>query len=347
MSGGGLSGDGVLPLACVAIRQETPSAKTYTFALPDGAGFGFEPGQFVNLVCPIDGEDHLRSYSLSSSALRPGRISITVKRVGRGLVSNWLFDHLRVGDRLGAAGLAGVFCCGMAPEAPVLLLTAGSGITPAASMLRSLSDLAAGADIVLIHFADRPEEIIFRDEMAHWARNLPCARIVPVVTRPPACSGWVGASGRLSPDLLRGLVPDLAARRVYCCGPAGFMARAAEIVADLGLPVERFVTESFARAEEATPPPAEAGAAGFAVSFARSGKEIRAEPGGTVLRAAKAADVRILSSCNKGLCGTCRVKMLSGTVEMTHQGGIRPREIDQGFILACCSRPTSDVVIDR
>lgn len=340
-------GPPLLPLRCIAIRAETPSARSYDFARSDGAGLAFDPGQFLNLVFRIDGCDHLRSYSISSSAARADRVSITVKRVAGGRVSNWLFDHLRVGDTVAAMAPAGAFCCGPQPGGPLLFLTAGSGITPAASMLRSMIDHGAEADLVLIHFADRPEEMIFHAEMAHWARHLPRARIVPVVTRPPAWSGWVGPVGRLSGSLLHGLVPDLAARRLFCCGPAGFMEQAVTLARAAGLPDDRIITESF---DSAAPPeagPVAPAATGFAVSFARSGRQARIAAEGTVLQAAKAAEVRIVTSCNKGVCGTCRVKLLSGTVEIDHKGGIRQREIDQGFILACCSRPRSDLVIDR
>lgn len=338
---------GEILLECVAVRQETPEAKTYVFAAPSGQ-LNFEPGQFLNFFFDIDGEEHLRSYSISSSAASGGRVSITVKRVKDGRISNWLYDTMRIGLRVRASGPAGQFSCGFEPSGPVLLLTAGSGITPAASMLRSLADRASQSELILIHFASSPEDMIFREEMRHWARVLPGLRIVPVVTRHHPHSGWVGPVGRLSGELLKGLVPDVATRTVYCCGPAGFMELAQEILALLGLPPEKFFTESFDRAEEDDASGVEAnGDIRHSISFAKSGLNIAVDPEMTVLRAAKALGVRIQSSCGKGVCGTCCIKMVSGTVDIRHQGGIKQRQIDQGFILACCSRPTSDIVIDK
>lgn len=340
--------DDLIDLRCISIRSETPNAKTYVFALPHGKAFDFEPGQFLNLIFLVDGREHVRSYSISSSSTFRERVSITVKRVHGGAVSNWLFDNLRVGDAVTAIGAAGIFSCGISPREPILLLTAGSGITPAASMLRSLVDRGSDADIVLVHFATTAEEMIFRDEMAYWARCLSNARIIPVATQPGRHSGWVGASGRLSADLLKGLVPDLKHRQIYCCGPAGFMTAADQIVSGAGVPRDRFFIESFdAQADDSSEVEVDSSASGYVVAFARSGKEAKAGPGTTVLKAAKDADVRILSSCNKGVCGTCRVKLIAGTVEIQHQGGIKEREIDQGYILACCSRPTSDLLVDR
>lgn len=340
--------EGAARLVCVAVRTETPNAKSYTFTTIEGRAPDLDPGQFLNLIFRINGQDVLRSYSVSSSAHRAERLTITVKRVENGLVSNWLFDNLKVGDEVVSLGAAGVFSCGTAQGGPLLLLTAGSGITPAAAMLRSMIDSGLDRDLVLLHFATERDESIFHDEMAHWARNLPRARIIPVMTRPAPLSGWVGASGRLSEPLLAGLVPDVATRHVFCCGPAGFMETARTIARAVGVSDDRFITESFETGQDVDDG-GEAGpiSDGFMVSFTKSGKEVHCDAASTVLKAAKAADVRILSSCNKGVCGTCRVKLVSGTVEINHQGGIRQREIDQGYILACCSRPTSNISVDR
>ena len=333
-------------LECVAVRQETPEAKSYVFALPPELP-GFDPGQFLNFVFEIDGEAHPRSYSVSSSALVRGRAAITVKRTKGGRVSNWLFGTMRPGLKVRASGPVGQFCCGLEPAGPILLLTAGSGITPAASMLRSLADIASQADVVLVHFASSADDMIFADEMRHWTCRLPGLRAIPVVTRHRPGGGWVGPVGRLSTELLQGLVPDLTARRVYCCGPAGFMELAGKVVRQIGLSDDRFRTESFDAAPDEEAEVTDGGAVSYSVSFARSGVTgpIAAET--TLLKAAKALGARIQSSCGKGVCGTCRVKLLSGTVDLRHQGGIKQREIDQGFILACCSRPTSDVLVDK
>jgi ferredoxin len=85
----------------------------------------------------------------------------------------------------------------------------------------------------------------------------------------------------------------------------------------------------------------------FTIQFSRSGRSISCAADTFILTAANAAGVRLPCSCTKGMCGTCKSKLVSGTVQMSPNGGIRQREIDQGMILTCCSRPTSDLVIDR
>ena len=87
--------------------------------------------------------------------------------------------------------------------------------------------------------------------------------------------------------------------------------------------------------------------AGFTIHFARTGRTIDCPPGSTVLAAARAAGLRLPFACNKGVCGTCKSRLLSGTVELKHGGGIRQREIDDGLTLLCSARPTTDLVVDR
>jgi len=127
-------------LVCVDIRQETHDVRTFTFRAADGQPFAFSAGQYLRFAVDIQGEPLNRCYSASSSPLRPGLISVSVKRVAGGVVSNWLHDHLAVGTRLSAVGPAGQF---VLPEAtangPLLLISGGSGITPVMSMLRGLS----------------------------------------------------------------------------------------------------------------------------------------------------------------------------------------------------------------
>lgn len=344
----GQADDLPLALLCRAVIPETSTAKSYVFALPNGDRLPFDPGQFMTFTVTANGRSHTRCYSISSSASRDALIAISVKRVSGGLVSNWLFDHLRVGDTVKAEGPVGLFTPGPRPSSPLLLLSAGSGITPVASMMRTFADRALDLDVVFLHFARSPEEVLFGDEMTSWAKVLPRAKIVVVATRPAPGSGWVGPTGRLSAKLLDGLVPDVARRMLFCCGPQPFMAAAKAMALDLGIAPDAIHEESFAGFDPAD----EIGEARpsqtiFALEFGRTKRTIPCPAETTVVKAAHAAKVPIQTSCGKGICGTCRVKLVSGKVDMRHNGGIKPREIDQGWILACCSKPLSDLVIDK
>jgi ferredoxin len=121
-----------------------------------------------------------------------------------------------------------------------------------------------------------------------------------------------------------------------------------------GFPMARYSQESFKFEElavveegEAAAPAAVAAGGAFRIEFAKSARVIECSPGTTILAAAKAAGLKLPSSCTRGLCGTCKSRILSGTLDMKHEGGIRQREIDAGLALLCCSKPTSDMVIDR
>jgi ferredoxin len=156
--------------------------------------------------------------------------------------------------------------------------------------------------------------------------------------------------------MLQLIAPDMLEREVFCCGPDPFMAAVRVMLEAAGFDMARYHQESFdfaelSRAEEVADPSAEpepgTTASTFRLEFAKSGRVIECSPDTTILAAAKAAGLRLPSSCTRGLCGTCKSRILSGTVDMKHEGGIRQREIDQGLALLCCSKPTSDLVIDR
>lgn len=339
-----------LTLECVAVRQETADAKSYVFKRLDGERLPFLPGQFLNFEFDLDGVCEPRCYSISSSSAHDTRFSITVKRVPGGRVSNWLFERCSPGMRVNATGPVGVFTSEPTTPRKLLFLSAGSGATPIASMMRSFADHGHDADVALLHFDRSPEDMIFRDEMRTWARLVPKSRIIAIAADPTPGSGWVGPTGMISLELLKALVPDFAARSVYACGPQGFMRAARSHCLVGGVREADFHEESFdigSVVEAAQDPLETVSAVEFDVQFSKTGKSTKCAAGMTLLKAAQAVKVRIQTSCGKGVCGTCRVKLVSGTVEMNHGGGIRQREIDQGFVLACCSKPTSDIVVDR
>lgn len=326
-------------LICTAVLPETVDAKTYCFQAEDGLPILWTPGQFLDLAFMIAGEEIGRSYTASCPPRGDGRVEITVKKVAGGQVSTWLFEHMAPGIRVSLGGAYGEFTLPGGDD-PVLLLTAGSGVTPAAAMLRDLCHRAPQRDVVLLHFARSAADMLFLHEMPFWAHRLGNARIIPVLTGPAA--GWVGPVGRPTAALLAGLVPDIARRRVFCCGPEGFMQAARALGPALGLPVANWTEESFGEIPALAPAP---GAARFEVRFRPSGKVAACTEGGTLVEAARAAGVHMRTSCRQGACGTCRVRLVAGEVDMTAKGGITPREIAQGWVLACCSRPTTDVTV--
>jgi glycine betaine catabolism B len=370
-------------LVCCHVRQETHDVKSFFFRAPVERTFAFEPGQFITLELEIVGESINRCYTISSPPTRPHTISITVKRVPGGKVSNWLHDNLQTGGKVRVLGPAGEFTCARHPARKFLFLSAGSGVTPLMSMSRAHHELGEDRDIVFVHSARTPDDIIFARELDLIASNQTNFRTAFVCERVGARTSWPGVTGFLTLPLLKLIAPDFLEREIFTCGPAPYMKAVRDLLAEGGFDTTHYheesfsfetitevaaqlttahvtdalqSTETFAEMREAavgfdlspelapTVAPVETT---FKVSFAKSNREIECGSAQHVLDAAKKSGVRLPASCTQGMCGTCKVKLLSGEVEMKHNGGIRQREIDQGMVLLCCSKPLTDLVVDK
>lgn len=339
-------------LHCCAVRDETHDVKTFTFRSADFSAISFEPGQFITVSPTISGQRVSRCYTLSSSPTRPFALSITVKRVPGGTVSNWLHDHLREGDRLLASGPAGSFTPTGRPADKLLYLSAGSGVTPLMSMTRAGFDLAARLDIVFLHSARTPDDIIFHEELTRMQASMPGLRVVNICEGHGSSTDWAGPIGRLDLTLLSEQVPDFKEREVFTCGPQGYMSAVKSLLKQGNFDFQHYHQESFDITALDEAPLIETACvldqpeSLFTITLSRSGKTFSMPGNQTVLTAAKKAGAIIPSSCSQGVCGTCKTAVLQGTVAMNHNGGIRQREIDKGLRLLCCSKPTSDLVID-
>jgi ferredoxin-NADP reductase len=342
-------------LRCIHIRQETHDVKTFVLAADAPRSFRYLPGQFITLELDINGQKINRCYTLSSTPTRPDVVSITVKRVPGGAVSNWLHDHLRVGMALGVMGPSGDFSCFPPTAKQYLLMSGGSGVTPLMSMARALHDLGSNADVVFVHCARTPADVLFAEELALMARNMPKFRVAIVCEQHTAGSSYAGHLGRIDAARLAHIAPDFMQRDVYTCGPAPFMGAVRTLLDQAGFDMARYRQESFSfeetvAAAAATTEPAQAtpgGAVLHTITLKKTAQSFRCAEDQTILQAAFAAGVRLPSSCSSGACGTCKSLSLSGKVQMQHAGGIRQREIDQGWMLPCCSKPLSDVALDR
>jgi ferredoxin-NADP reductase len=329
------------PLVCRQVHDLTPDVRTFLLGPTEPRLFRHDPGQFLTLSLDIDGSPVERCYTISSPPTRPHLAAITVKRTPGGLVSNWLHDRLTPGTTVRARGPLGLFSLARHPAQKYLLLSAGSGVTPMMSMTRTLYDLAHPADVVFVHSARSPDDIIFRRELDLIAATAPGIRVAQVG----------GDGGRLNPATLRQLAPDLHEREVFSCGPAGFMDAVRSMLTAEGFDLARLHEESFSfdqplvEAAGVEGGGATAGGA-FKVEFTRSRRTVECDADTPVLAAASRAGLSLPASCAQGMCGTCKTTLLAGSVEMRHNGGIRPREIERNKILLCCAKPLEDLVID-
>jgi glycine betaine catabolism B len=233
------------------------------------------------------------------------------------------------------------------------------------SMSRAHHELGEDSDIVFVHSARTPDDIIFARELDLIAANQAHFRTAFVCERLGARTNWPGITGFLTLPLLKLIAPDFLEREIFTCGPAPYMQAVRNLLNEGGFDRRHYHEESFSfetvsevavqltqarvgdAQNDASAPLEAATTTRFKVSFTRSHREIECGSGQHVLDAAKQAGVRLPASCTQGMCGTCKVKLVSGEVAMKHAGGIRQREIDQGMVLLCCSKPLSDLVVDK
>ncbi|AWI56217.1 hybrid-cluster NAD(P)-dependent oxidoreductase [Sinorhizobium fredii] len=341
-------------LECTSVVAETAEVMTFTFRSDRPAWFRYLPGQFVTLELPVGEEPVMRTYTLSSTPSRPLSVGVTVKAQSNSIGTRWMFDNLRPGMTLKALGPLGDFSFVRHPGEKYLFISAGSGITPMMSMTRWMADCAPATDVTFISCARQPEDLLFKSELEILARQMPRLNLGFLVEGHEARHGWHGLRGRIDATKLPLLAPDFLDRTVFCCGPEPFMRGVRDMLKGAGFDMARYHQESFQpaaapAAEELAiraGPAAGAGAEAARVTFTMSGKEVSAVPGQTILQTARANGVRIGAACEGGICGTCRVLKIAGDVAMNHNGGILDDEIDEGYILACCSRPLGDVQIE-
>lgn len=333
------------PLRVCATWMETRDVKTVLLWPEDGSRITFEPGQFITLRSDIDGEPIERCYTIASSAAMDRTISIIIKKKPGGRASSHFHDILVPGATVEAFGPSGQFGPARAPEGPYALISAGSGITPMLSTLRTAADLGIDLDAHFVHAAHTPADFIAADELRRLAKSLPKMRLTLVPSR--ARKERQGARGRIDGAMLSALVPDLHRRTVLCCGPTAFMQTVYDAAMEAGVPRERYTQESFDFGTLESFMPVDEGAPTRRVTFARTGQSFDCAPGQTILQAARESGIPVAYSCGRGICGTCKSFKVRGTVTMAQSSALRQREIDRGFILPCSCHPETDVVLDR
>ncbi|MBK0399712.1 hybrid-cluster NAD(P)-dependent oxidoreductase [Limibaculum sp. M0105] len=340
-------------LECVAVVPEAPGVKTFVFRPPSGATFLFRAGQFITLELPVPGGPEHRTYTISSSPTSNVYLAVTVKAQpdGRG-GSRWMLENLVPGMRLKVFGPAGVFHLPRQPDGKYLFISAGSGVTPMMSMATFLFERGEDPDISFVHCARRPSDLIFRKRLEYMASRVQGLKLHFVVGRDEPYEVWTGYRGRFNQLMLGLMTPDYLERDVYCCGPEGFMQSVRDMLHSLGYDMARYRQESFdapaERVEDIIAPedvvPQEMAPA--EIVFAGSGVTATCTETDTLLAVAKASGLNIPSGCNFGVCGTCKVRKVSGDVHMVHNGGISEDDVADGYVLACCSRPLGRVELD-
>lgn len=322
------------PARVEQVLQETSDTKTFILK-PARRWQGFQAGQHVNICVDIDGTRRNRTFSLSSSPIlwqTQGLITLTIKRLPGGLVTNWLHDHLDVGAILGLGEAFGDF---LIPESasPVLFIAGGSGITPVLSQLETMAAQDYRAPVSLLYYVRSRKDVIAGEKLEALAARYPALTLTIIATHD-------GESPRYLSDADLDTVPGLKARQVFLCGPKGLMDLAGELLHGRGVR-ERDIHCTYFSAPRAN---LEDQALGGQVQFAQSNIEVSSEGDANLLDIAEAAGLSPRYGCRMGICHQCSCRKTSGTVinRLTGQASGPGEENVQ----LCISVPQGPVSID-
>ena len=291
---------------------------------------GHAPGQYLRVGVVVDGVFHWRAYSLTSDPERPDkRITITPKLVEGGTVTPFLVKQARPGAILRLGGVEGEFVLPDPAPEKLLFISAGSGITPIMSMLRSLAHRAGIPDAVHLHSARTKDDVVFGRQLEALADRHEGLRVHLQLT---------GEMGRMSPRHLERLCPDWREREIFASGPGDLLDALTEHVKAEGDP-ERLHVERF----QPVIGGGEEGAGGT-ITFARSAKDAECDGGTPILVAGEAAGIEMPFGCREGICHTCVGKLTSGRVRDLRNGKVTGA--DGEMVRTCINAPEGPVEIE-
>jgi len=321
------------------VVRETADATSFVLDVPAELrdAFAYEAGQFCTFRARVNGEQHLRCYSMSSSPVVDAELQVTVKRVRGGIVSNWMNDSLGPGDLIEVTCPAGVFRLGEV-DRDVVAFAGGSGITPVLSLLKTA--LATTSRRIQLLYANRdPEAVIFDAELE--------ALVERYADRLQVTHHFDVDRGFIDGDEIRPFVDVLGDAEFYVCGPGPFMDVIEATLRTHGVPAERIRIERFTpleptgeeRAADETP-------AGTRLTIELDGRTAVADhrKGTTILQTARQLGMSPPFSCESGSCATCTAKIVEGAVMMHVNNALTESEVAEGWVLTCQSVPITPSV---
>jgi ferredoxin-NADP reductase len=316
----------------MAVHRETEDSATLVIKPGWGFGFDYEAGQYIGIGLLMDGRWRWRSYSLTSPAAGAGSgahrtVTITVKAMPEGFLSSHLVAGVEPGTIVRLAAPQGNFVLPEPAPPSILFLTAGSGITPVMSMLRTLARRDQIGDIAHLHSAPTESDVMFAAELAALAAEHPSYRLWVRETR---------AQGRLDLARLSQELPDWRDRQTWACGPEGLLNEADKIWSAAGIR-DRLHLERFAVSRAAPV------GAGGTVTFAQSGRTVTADAATSLMDAGEGAGVQMPFGCRMGICQSCVVSLVEGHVRdlrtgQKHEPGSR--------VQTCVSAASGDCAVD-
>ncbi len=328
-----------------SIVYETNDAITIKFE-NDTIFSSYQPGQFINVFARVNGELIGRCYSFSSAPELNELPAITIRKIENGLVSGHLFHNADPGDSLLISEPAGRFGLRDYGGETIIFIAGGSGITPLFSMLKTA--LYRSGKKVLLLYANRDEShIIFKgklsDLQSDYAERLQVIHFLESV--PPGNSKSHIVPGRIDRDHLSALVSGVNVDAIYLCGPQGMMEALTSDLQHLGIDSERIISESFSAGELKKDSSAQQ-RRHAKISIEKGGEiiEFSADKSISILKSALNQGIKLPNSCQEAMCGTCRVRLLAGEVNMLENYALTDDQLRSNLILLCSGLPVSDHV---
>ncbi|MBN1301799.1 MAG: ferredoxin--NADP reductase [Melioribacteraceae bacterium] len=311
----------------------------------------FLPGQFLTLLIDVEGEEVRRGFSIASSPDELPDIMLAIKKVDDGVISNYLYDKVEVGDRLKALSPLGNFTVRTNPDNTrhLVMFGAGSGITPLFSQLKSVLFNEPGSKITLFYGNRNEDSIIYKSELDELkSKFAESFEIYYYLSKPD--NEWEGPTGRISKEMAVNYLnthPDAVGAKVdyYLCGPEEMMKEIIEVIKDKGLSSSKIHREIYHTSvieddEEIEEIPRE-----VTVIFKGNEHKIIVNPDESILQKALATGLELPNSCQFGSCSSCKAKLISGQMKLIDQTALSEEELEQGYCLTCVGHPATDNVV--
>jgi ferredoxin-NADP reductase len=335
----------VLRLRVAEIRAASPSAKIFRLVSEGSYLPPFQAGQYINLAVDVGQVRTSRPYSISSPPNQAGYYEIALRRAADGFVSNFLLDELQVGDCLESTSPAGNFYYNpLVHGQDLVFLAGGSGITPFMSMIREITDRGLERRVHLLYGSQRPEDVIYGEELRDRAERHGNFKMDIVISDPPA--GFRGLTGFVTGELVKNRVGDLSSKIFYLCGPEAMYSFCLQELQTLGILRRKIRTEVFGPPKDVTAQPgwpAEiSGDRNFHVGY-KGKKTVAARAAEPLMNSLERAGIVLPASCRSGECSLCRTRLVSGKVFQPQ--GVKLRKSDRafGYIHPCLAYPLSDI----
>jgi ring-1,2-phenylacetyl-CoA epoxidase subunit PaaE len=354
-------------LAVKHVTRETSDTVTLSFEVPAELAeqYRFTQGQYLTLRFNLGGKEERRSYSLCSSPLEAG-LSVTVKKVKNGKVSNHIFDKVKAGDSVEVMTPDGRFFTELHDENKknYYLVGAGSGITPLMSILKTILEKEPMSFIFLLYGSRNEQEIIFKNQLDALAKRYEGQLFVehvisqPTLEKAKGLGGlfskgkptWPGKIGRIDGKVFQKFQEENPPRHkqseYFLCGPGGMIDSVEKLLLSNGVDKKNIHHEYFTSSSSATPPSVGAAVDGAKLTAHLDGRTFQTTvpKGKHLLFAVIDAGGDAPYSCTSGACATCMAKVKSGTVKMDACYALDESEIKQGYILTCQAQATSEEV---